>query len=400
MYKRHFDSLVSEALKVSPIVLLSGARQVGKSTLATKKVKNYKLFDDVALRDSVLSDAKLFLSTLKKPVCLDEIQKVPTLLEPIKMDVDNNRINGSYLLTGSASILDMKSIGDTLAGRIIELTLYPLSSYEINSKEENIIDKLFAKDVLHVEKLDYEKKVKTIVDGGYPEYLKIENEKMKSYWFSSYISTYIERDVRDIANIRNLDAFIRLFNLLAPRSANIVKTSELANTSSLNIESVKNYLKTLELVYQIKFLKPYSSNISKRFIKSKKLFFLDSGLLSHLFGVYNIDDFNSSKQKGQIVETYVYAELLKHIGFFNKHCEIYHYRTNDQKEIDFILKLADKLIAIEVKASKSISKSDFKHIVDFKSKEDDFHLGLVFYLGEEVLPFGDGLYALPVSFLM
>lgn len=400
MYKRHLDLLVSEALRVSPAVLISGARQVGKSTLAMEKVKNYKLFDDVALRDSVISDAKLFLSTLEKPVCLDEIQKVPALLEPIKIDIDSNRINGSYLLTGSASILDMKSIGDTLAGRIIELILYPLSSKEINFKEENIIEKLFTKDVLHVEHIIYEKKVQTIVNGGYPEYLKIENEKIKSYWFSSYISTYIERDVRDIANIRDLDAFIRLFNLLAPRSANIVKINELANTSSLNIQSVKNYLKTLEMVYQIKFLKPYSSNISKRFIKSPKLFFLDSGLLSHLFGVYSIDDFNSSKQKGQIVETYVYAELLKHIGFFRKNCEIYHYRTNDQKEIDFILKLSGKLVAIEVKASKSISKSDFKHIVDFKSKEDDFYLGIVFYLGDDVLPFGERLYALPISYLM
>lgn len=400
MYKRHLSTIVDEALKVSPVVLLSGARQVGKSTLAMGKVENYKLFDDVALRDAVLSDAKLFLSTLQKPVCLDEIQKVPQILEPIKMDVDSDRVNGAYLLTGSASILDMKSIGDTLAGRIIEIILYPLSSKEIHFKDENIIDKLLEKDILNGEKFSYDKKVETIINGGYPEYLKIENEKIKSYWFSSYISTYIERDVRDIANIRDLDSFIRLFNLLAPRSANIVKINELANRSSINVESVKNYLKTLEMVYQIKFLKPYISNISKRFIKSPKLFFLDSGLLSHLFSVYSVDDFNNSSQKGSIVETYVYTELLKHIGFSKKNCEIYHYRTNDQKEIDFILKSNDKLIAIEIKSAKSISKKDFKHIIDFKEKEKGFHLGLVFYLGDDILPFGEGLYALPISFLM
>lgn len=400
MYKRHLDNILGEALKASPIVLLSGARQVGKSTLAMKKIKNYKLFDDVALRDSALSDTKLFLSTLEKPVCLDEIQKVPSILESIKMDVDANRENGTYLLTGSSSVLDMKNIGDTLVGRIIELTLFPLSSKEINSKDENVIDKLFAKDVLRVEKISYEKKAKKIIEGGYPEYIKIENNKIRSYWFSSYISTYIERDVRDIANIRDLDAFIRLFNLLAPRSAKTVKINELAVASSLNIESVKNYLKTLEIVYQIRFLKSYSSNISKRFIKSPKLFFLDSGLLSHLFGVYSVDDFNNSKQKSEIVETYVYAELLKHIGFSDVNCEIYHYRTNDQKEIDFVLKSSNKIIAIEVKSSKSISKADFKHIAEFKSKENDFCLGIVFYLGEEVLSFGSGLYAIPISFFM
>jgi uncharacterized protein len=400
MFERSLDTIIVEALKISPIVLLSGARQVGKSTLAMKQVKHYKLFDDIALRESVISDAKLFLSTLQKPVCLDEVQKIPQILEPIKMDVDKNRVNGAYLLTGSASILDMQNIGDTLAGRIIEITLYPLSSKEINRSKNNIIDQLFNNDFTNFESLSYEAMAKMVIDGGYPEYLKIENNKLKNYWFSSYISTYIERDVRDIANIRDLDSFIRLFNLLAPRSANIVRVSELASSSSLNIESVKNYLKTLEMVYQIKFLKPYSSNISKRFIKSPKLFFLDSGLLSHLMNIYSIEEFNNSSAKGSIVETYIYTELLKHLGFSERNAELFHYRTNNQKEIDFILTSSDKIIAIEVKSSKTIRKQDFRHINDFKDKEKNFHLGVVFYMGEEVLPFGDKLYALPLSFLM
>ena len=255
-------------------------------------------------------------------------------------------------------------------------------------------------DFTNFESLSYEAMAKMVIDGGYPEYLKIENNKLKNYWFSSYISTYIERDVRDIANIRDLDSFIRLFNLLAPRSANIVRVSELASSSSLNIESVKNYLKTLEMVYQIRFLKPYSSNISKRFIKSPKLFFLDSGLLSHLMNIYSIEEFNNSSAKGSIVETYIYTELLKHLGFSERNAELFHYRTNNQKEIDFILTSSDKIIAIEVKSSKTIRKQDFRHINDFKDKEKNFHLGVVFYMGEEVLPFGDKLYALPLSFLM
>lgn len=398
MLKRDIEELILDALEVSPAILLSGPRQVGKSTLSMKHFKNYLLLDDITLRESAKEDSKAFIENQKKPLCIDEIQKVPELFEAIKIDIDKDRKNGNFLLTGSASVLDMKNIGDTLAGRIIEFSLWPLSSKEINSKDENIIDLLIKKDFKSIEKISTSKMIEYIINGGYPEAIKIKKEKLKHYWFASYISTYIERDVRDIGEIRNLSNFIKLFNLLAPRSANIFKVSELANSSGLSEVTVSNYLSLLEMVYQIKRVQPFSANFSKRFIKSPKMYFTDSGMLSHLFNIYSQEDFNNSQYKGEVTETYVFSELNKHLSYSSSNANLYHYRTNDKKEIDFILEYSNKQIAIEIKSSKRVTKNDFKHIIDFQRKSKNFEYGVVFYLGEEVLSFGKELYALPLSF--
>lgn len=399
MYKRKLEKLIYQALEISPCVLLSGARQVGKSTLCMNVFKNYLLLDDISLRQSAKEDPNSFIENQKKPLCLDEIQKSPELFEAIKMDIDKHRKNGNFLLTGSASLLDMKNIGDTLAGRIIQLSMWTLSSKEINHKDENVIENLI-KQKFDMEKLSSRTMIENIINGGYPDALKIQNPRMKYFWFSSYISTYIERDVRDLGEIRNLANFIKLFNLLAPRSANIFKTSELANTSQLSEASVSNYLYLLTLVYQIQKLQPFSANFSKRFIKSPKIYFTDSGMLSHLLNVYTNDDFNTSAHKGKIVETYVFSELTKHISYGDKNVNLFHYRTNDKKEIDFILQINEKLIAIEVKSSKKVTKDDFKHIIDLQKKSSNFQLGIVFYMGENILPFGKDLFAIPLSFFM
>ena len=230
--------------------------------------------------------------------------------------------------------------------------------------------------------------------------MKIDSIRGKSLWFDAYISTYVERDIRDVGELRDIAAFIRFYNIVVPRSCGLLNKSELANDASLSEATVSNYLSMLEMIYQISLVQAYSANISKRFIKSPKLYMTDSGLFAHLLDIHTARALQDSAHKGAVIETFVYTELLKHITYSQVRPKIYHYRTHDKKEIDFIVEKGDKIFAIEVKASQTVKKEDFKHIADFQKKSDKEIVGIVFYTGETVLTFGDERhkrYALPLS---
>ena len=392
MRTRSIEYILKEALKVSPSVLLSGARQVGKSTLCLLLDREYRVFDNLSQREAAKYDPEGYIASLPKPITIDEIQKVPEVLEGIKLDIDSHRVNGNFLLTGSANVLDMKKAKETLAGRIIEIPLYPLSQKEMAGKpNDNIIDTLFTQGVegLKNSTKSYEEVFKAVLEGGYPEILKIDTPRGKSLWFNAYISTYVERDIRDVGELRDISAFIRFYNIIAPRSCGLVNKSDLANESNLSEATVSNYLSMLEMIYQVSLLKPYASNISKRFIKSSKLFMTDSGLFCHLLDISTVEELMASTHKGDAVETFAYAELSKHVGYSHAQPKVYHYRTNDKKEIDFIVEKAGKIFAIEVKSSKSIKKDAFKHIIDLQKKSDKEVIGIVLYGGNDILPFSD-----------
>ena len=403
MYKRSAEAILHEALTISPAVLLSGARQVGKSTLCLSLDFEYRVFDNLTERESAHNDPVGYVATLPKPVTLDEIQKVPEVLEGIKLAIDKHRVNGTFLLTGSANVLDMKKAKETLAGRIIEIPLWPFSQKELQGKpHENLIDILFSEGIegLDATNIKHTEIFGSIVNGGYPEIQKITSERGRSLWFNAYISTYVERDIRDVGELRDISAFIRFFNIIAPRSCGLLNKSDLASDANLSEPTVNNYLSMLEMIYQISLLKPYSSNISKRFIKSSKLFMTDSGLFSHLLGIHSAEELSTSAHKGEVVETFVYSELLKHIGYSEMQPKIYHYRTSDKKEIDFIVEKANKIFAIEVKSSQSIKKEAFKHIADLQKSSSKNIIGIVFYAGDTILSFSEGAqqrFALPLN---
>lgn len=403
MYKRAAETILHEALNISPAVLLSGARQVGKSTLCLREDREYRVFDNLTEREAALNDSIGYVLSLPKPITLDEIQKVPEILEGLKINIDKKRLNGTFLLTGSANVLDMKKAKDTLAGRIIEIHMWPLSQKEIHHKaDENIIDLLFTQGIEALKPVDitYTQLLFAILSGGYPEILKIESVRGRALWFNSYISTYIERDIRDVGELRDITSFIKFYNIIAPRSCGLLNKSDISNDANLSEPTVNNYLSMLEMIYQISLLNAYSSNISKRFIKSPKLFMTDSGVFCHLLGITDTDTLHNSTHKGNIFETFVYGELLKHISYSLSQPHIYHYRTNDKKEIDFVIEKGDRIIAIEVKGSQTIKYDSFKHITDFQNKSSKKVLGIVLYAGEQLLPFGDEIhprYAVPLS---
>jgi len=398
MLKRSISLILKTALKISPIVLLKGARQVGKSTLAMDFKHHYIVLDDVSTRINAKDDPNRFVETLQKPVTIDEIQKVPELLESLKLYIDGHRNNGDFLITGSANILDMKQTKDTLAGRIVELTLHPLSLKErANKAQDNVIDRLFSHDFSTIE-VETNGIVEDILKGGYPDVQSLETPLEKKLWFSSYVSTYIERDARDLGDFRDIDSFYRFVNIIAPRSTSLLNKSKIAKEVGIRVETVENYLVILEQTFQLYTLRPFYENIGKQFVKSSKLFLNDTGIMSYFLGIYTIAQFEASRYKGALVETFVFNELLKHCGFSLEDTKIYHYLTNDKKEIDFILERNNQVIAVEVKSSSKVGKDDFRHIMDYQRKTSKDVFGIVFYMGRNVLHINDRCVALPMGY--
>ena len=391
---------LQEALAVFPVVLLCGARQVGKSTLVLSLCKHYITLDDITQLDGARADPKRFIQDLPRPIVIDEIQKAPELLPAIKEEVDRKRKNGDFLLTGSANLLGYKKVTESLAGRMGVMELLPLSCREMaNRADANLADDLFSAEWPNNKTpqsgnllLD------SLLQGGYPELQKIHTQRGRNLWFSSYVSTYIERDVRDIGELRHIDRFIHLLNILAPRSATLLNKAELSRTAGIEQKTLTNYLSLLEMVFQIKRIQPYSANLGKRFVKSPKLFFTDSGVLCHLLGLNSKEILRNSSYYGAILETFVFTELLKAVQYSESPTRLWHYRTSDQHEIDLLVERDGKVIPVEIKAAKTVRKKDFKHIEDLQSRNSTVKNGVIFYQGEQLVPFGKN-YAMPILML-
>jgi len=395
MFKRSVENILKEALKISPAVLLVGARQVGKSTLCLSLDREYRVFDDLTQREAAKHDPQGYIASLPKPITIDEIQKVPEVLEGIKLFIDKNRVNGSFLLTGSANGLDMKKTKDTF-GLMHPLPIdknYP--GIELNNKPtQNVVDMLFERD-FSCERVDSDVIEESIISGGYPEILKLDSELKRRLWFSSYISTYIERDARELGEIREINNFFKFFNVIAPRTATLLNKSKITKATALKDSLVDNFLTILAQLYQVELVRPYSENIGKQFVKSPKLHMIDTGIACHLLRIKNAKTLDESHYKGQIYESFVFSELKKHISFAVDNTDIFHYHTSDKKEIDFILSRGEQMLAIEVKASHSVDKGDFKHIFDFQNSSKKDILGIVFYMGDRVLEIDERNFAIP-----
>jgi hypothetical protein len=401
MIERQISALLDDYLATFPVTYIGGTRQSGKSTLTLSLLGfNYITLDDISMYNTAKTSPKEFVYSLKKPVIIDEIQRAPELLIAIKQEVDENRANGNYILTGSANLLGMKQVSDSLAGRLGVLQLYPFSARELSSNKGSLIDELWSFDVTGERNmLEYTKTLGLIINGGYPEIQKIKESRRKKLWFDSYISTYIERDAFSVAQVRKKDAFYRLYQILSSRSAQLLSKASLAADIKVSPTILDDYLGILQTTYQIELLSSYFNNTAKRFVKMPKLFFMDSGVLCSLLGV-DETNFTSSPFKGQIAETFVFSELKKALQLSGVRTELFHWRTSDAKEIDFLLKRNDKFVCIEVKSSTSVDKDDFRHIDLFaRDNGDGFVAGFVFYLGDHILPFGDNKWALPFGIL-
>jgi predicted AAA+ superfamily ATPase len=408
MNRRNLSNSVIEALADTPVVFLRGARQSGKTTLVKNlawngnSARNYITLDSATALAAALQDPAGFLQGMNKPLTLDEAQRAPGLMLAIKEDVDRHRLSGRYLLTGSANVLALPKVADSLAGRMEILTLYPLSQGEIADTREDFISRLFDRDFAFDNarpQCPMADLLAAICGGGYPEALARSGEKRRAAWFDSYITALTERDVRDISNIQDMSGLIRLLGILAVRSATLFNQSEVSRVSSIPNSTLTRYIILLEAMFIIHFLPAWSPNLGKRFVKSPKIHIVDSGLAAHLCGANVARLARDTMLAGRLLESFVAGEILKQSGWTEHPAKLYHYRSQAGEETDLLLE--DRLgnvVAIEVKLSQTLSRHDVKNLVGLRgSLGDSFIRGAVIYAGHEVLPLGDRLIALPVG---
>ena len=361
----------------------------------------YVTLDTAAVLAAAKADPEGFLGGFDGPVVIDEVQRAPQLLLAIKAIVDTDRRPGGFLLTGSANVLALPNLSDSLAGRMEIIRLRPLSQGEIEDVREDFIDALFATKFRLPERSDVDRRsvLKRIEQGGFPEVQTRKSADRRAAWFDSYLTTILQRDVRDLSNIEDLTALPRLLRLLAARVGGLLNYSDLSRTLGLPQSTLKRYFALLESTFLIHLVPPWSANLGRRMVKSPKVYLLDTGLACHLLGTEGLAD--DHPNVGGLLENFVLMELLKQATWNKIRATLLHFRTQSGMEVDLVLEdRKGRLVGIEVKASATVSAGDFRGMhamADLTTKR--FHRGVVLYCGSESIAFGKKMYALPISSL-
>lgn len=406
MYPRYILKNLLIALQDTPCVILIGTRQVGKSTLLKQLLpidSHYITFDDLNYLAAADADPVGFLENYKnKTLILDEIQRVPKLLLAIKAAIDRDRKPGQFILSGSANVLTLPKISESLAGRCEILHQYPLSSTEINNRTQNFVDTCFESPTSWQEgEIDKPTLANLLFRGGYPE-VQTRSMGRIAPWFQAYLTTLIQRDIRDIAAISDVAGIQKILLLSARRACNLFNLSDIARLSGVKNTTVQRYFSLLEAIFLVQRLLPWNKTLDARIVKTPKLFFLDTGLLTYLLG--KSQETIASAQdhtNGVLFENLVHCELKKHISWAQESTNLYFYRTHSGKEIDFLLERNQRKIAIEVKFSSTVTAHDFDNMKQLQ-KEDPhlFDKGIILYTGKAVIPFGTHFQAVPIVNLL
>jgi predicted AAA+ superfamily ATPase len=405
IFKRNITETLKRALKRSPVVLLTGARQTGKSTLIKEvcgEEYTYVSLDDLRFLAQAKYDPIGFLAGLPKPLILDEVQRVPEIFLAIKQDIDINRVHGRYALTGSANPLLIPQLSDSLAGRMEILQLFPLSQGELNHRHERFIDRVFSTEQFFsapplISRVDL---LKRIIVGGYPV-IQGRDEQDRDAWFESYITTILQRDVKDLANIEGITKLPDLLRLLAARPSGMMNVAELSRTSGIATTTLHRYIVLLETLFLVYLQPAWSANLSKRLVKSPKSYLIDTGLLAFENGLQEQRLLAAGTLLGGILENFVVGELRKQMTWSDLRVRIYHYRTQNNSEVDIVLEdKAGRVVGIEVKASESITPRDSKGLRELQeSLGDKFIRGIILYSGSQTIPISEQITALPITTL-
>ena len=390
----------------TPVVLLNGARQTGKTTLAQALAAGsgaqYFTFDDFATLALAAGDPSGFIRNLTGPVVLDEIQKAPNLFPAIKLAVDKDRQPGRFLLTGSANVLTLPRLSESLAGRMEVIPLYPFSAGELAGAAEGFLARLFAGTIATSKRASAGGDIAArLTRGGYPEATQREAEDRRGAWFASYISTILQRDVRDLARVDALHTLPNLLKLLAARASGLLNLADVGRDAGLPHTTLTRYLALLETVFLVHRLPAWSHNLGQRLVKAPKLHLVDSGLACHLLGADARRLSEDRPLMGRLLESYVVGELRKQVSWADSRTALYFFRTATGLEVDVVLERPDGSVAgIEVKASASVGASDFAALKTLRNQLGQlFRAGVVLYLGDQVVPFGDKLWLVPLPAL-
>lgn len=398
MYPRHLQSEIAAALDDTPAVMIVGARQVGKSTLAQRLTGHHVTLDDLSVLSAARADPVGFVAGLPERALIDEVQRAPELLLALKAAIDRDRTPGRFLLSGSANVLTLPRVSESLAGRLSVHHLWPLSQGEIGGQQEDFIAVAFGSELPAASTPD--DLVERLLRGGYPE-VQARSGGRRARWFDDYLLTLMERDVRELSRISGVRELPRLLTLLATRSGSLLNASDLARDAGLNNQTLTRYADLLQALYLVGRLPAWSSNVGKRLIKAPKVTLPDTGLAAHLLGVGGADIERDRKILGGLLENFVVGELGRQAGWSAERARLHHYRTAGGQEVDALLESrGGKLVGIEVKAAQTVTERDFRGLKALRADTGTrFHRGLVLYTGERVLPFDKNLVAVPVGAL-
>lgn len=404
MYERLVEHRVEEALSDTPVVLIVGPRRAGKTTLVRKmgeEGRSYITLDDQTVLDAAQSDPAGFIRGLDRAI-IDEIQRAPDLLLAIKKTVDEDYRPGRFLLTGSANVLTLPRVADSLAGRMETIRMLPLARAEITGQTPTFLERLFAGKLQgDREAIVGDDLIQLALFGGFPEAINRESERRRQDWARSYLTSVLTRDLRDIAEIEKLTELPKFVRLLAEHSGQLVNYSQFGSSINVSHKTGQRYVALLEQVFLVSTLQPWYTNALKRIAKTPKLHFLDSGLLATARGL-TFDRVKADRGVfGALLESFVFAEVLKLMSASDLRLTPYHFRDQQMHEVDIVLERDDGMIVgIEVKASATVKSSDFAGLRTLaEACKDRFAYGVVLYDSTDLVPFGDRLAAAPLSAL-
>lgn len=406
LYPRYVGPRLTEALADSPVVLIHGPRQCGKTTLARAVGEplgyEYVTFDDDVARGAAEADPAGFVLDLPERAILDEVQRVPTLFTAIKASVDRRRKAGRFLLTGSANVLLVPTLADSLAGRMEVLRLHPLAQGELARQAPGFLDRLFSGSfkMRRTERLGAELAAR-IVAGGYPAALQRASERRRSTWYRDFMDALVQRDVRDLARIASLDALPRLLALVAGQTARLLNVTDLAAPFQLSRPTIRDYITLLERVFLVDELPPWHNNRLSRLIKTPKVHVGDTGLAAALLGIDAAGLAADRTLLGQLLETFVFQELRRQATARDEQTAFCHFRDKDGVEVDIVIERGTNVVAgVEVKASATVTAADFRGLRKLKEASGSrFAGGVVLYDGDTSAGFGDGFHAVPIRAL-
>ncbi len=405
MYKhRYLEPYIRRLSKSFPVVLLTGPRQVGKTTLLEylgnleTPRRNYVTLDEFGPMMLAKEDPDLFLERYKPPLIIDEIQYAPGLLQRIKVLVDRSKKNGLYWLTGSQHFALMQGVSESLAGRVAVIKLLGFSQGEENNMKDAgepfRPDKIVNKPIINLAKID--DIFKRIVKGTYPRFIHKDAPPVQVF-HGSYLQTYVERDVRSLLKVINLSNFEKFLRLAAARAGQLLNLSGLARDVQISVSTAKEWIGVLEASFQIYLLRPYFNNIGKRQIKSPKLYFLDTGLVCYLTGWHNAEVASQGAMSGNLLENYVVAEIIKSYWHRGIEAPIWFWRTKEGDEVDLIIEEDGKIFPVEIKMSMRPDKNMLSGIFRLKKICDRVSRASLICLAENQYPFDKDIDIVPVS---
>ena len=407
MIERTLSQVVAQVSKSFPVLLVTGPRQVGKTTLletCSEKSRSYVSLDDLEQRELAQTDPALFLQRHKPPVTIDEVQYAPELFSYIKMAVDKSRQPGMFWLTGSQKFHLMKGISESLAGRVAIIDMLGLSQAEVEGRPFTLPPFMPTADWLEqarssaVNPQQVMDIYENIWRGSFPKII-VDKNISRDIFYNSYVQTYIQRDVREIINIANATSFMKFLRTIAARTGQLLNYSDIARDVDIDHKTAKSWLSVLETSGLVYLLQPYYNNITKRLVKTPKIYFLDTGLCCYLTRWPSPESLEAGAMSGAILETYLLTEILKSYWHNGKSANFYYYRDVDQKEIDLILEEGNTLYPVEFKKTATPSRTASRHFPLLAKLKREIGHGAVICLRETDVPLSRAVDAIPASYL-